>query len=131
MQRFVVAPNEQAREAPYILHNIEATRQGFALDRIEERELTGDAELTRADIERNRETLDNVRLWDHQPLLETFGQIQEIRTYYDFISVDNDRYDVNGRTAAGDAVGARAESRRRCPTARGSTSGSSSRTATG
>ena len=98
LQRFVVAPNEQARETPYIAHNIEATRQGFALDRIEERELTGDAELTRADIERNRETLDNVRLWDHQPLLETFGQIQEIRTYYDFISVDNDRYDINGRT---------------------------------
>jgi uncharacterized membrane protein (UPF0182 family) len=98
IQRFVVAPNEQAREAQYILHNIEATRQGFALDRIEEREISGDAQLSRADIERNRETLDNVRLWDHQPLLETFGQIQEIRTYYDFMSVDNDRYDINGRT---------------------------------
>jgi uncharacterized membrane protein (UPF0182 family) len=98
IQRFVVEANEQARETPYIIHNIEATRQGFALDRIEERELTGDAELTRADIERNRETIDNVRLWDHQPLLETFGQIQEIRTYYDFVSVDNDRYDVNDQT---------------------------------
>jgi uncharacterized protein len=98
VQRFFVAPNEQARETQYIEHNIAATRQGFALDRIEEREITGDAELTRADVERNRETLDNVRLWDHQPLLETFGQIQEIRTYYDFMSVDNDRYDINGRT---------------------------------
>ena len=96
IQRFVVAPNEQARETPYILHNIEATRQGFALDRIEERELTGDAQLTRADIDRNRQTLDNVRLWDHQPLLETFGQIQEIRTYYDMIQVDNDRYEIGG-----------------------------------
>jgi uncharacterized membrane protein (UPF0182 family) len=98
LQRFFVAPNEQVREAPYIAHNIAATRQGFALDRIEERELTGDAVLTRADIERNRETLENVRLWDHQPLLETFGQIQEIRTYYDFISVDNDRYPISGQT---------------------------------
>jgi uncharacterized protein len=98
VQRFIVGPNEQAREAPYIAHNIAGTREGFALDRIEEREITGDAALTRADIERNRETLDNVRLWDHQPLLETFGQIQEIRTYYDFIAVDNDRYNVNGRT---------------------------------
>ena len=97
LQRFVVAPNEQVREAPYIGYNIAATRQGFALDRIEEREVTGDAILTRADIERNRETLENVRLWDHQPLLETFGQIQEIRTYYDFMSVDNDRYTIDGR----------------------------------
>ena len=38
-----------------------------------------------------------MRLWDHQPLLETFGQIQEIRTYYDFVSVDNDRYMINGK----------------------------------
>jgi uncharacterized membrane protein (UPF0182 family) len=97
LQRFVVAPNEQVRETPYISYNIAATRQGFALDRIEERELTGDAVLTRADVERNRETLENVRLWDHQPLLETFGQIQEIRTYYDFMSVDNDRYPIGGR----------------------------------
>ena len=26
----------------------------------------------------------------------TFSQIQEIRTYYDFESVDNDRYRLNG-----------------------------------
>ena len=97
MQRFVVTPNEQVREAPYIQYNIEATRRAFALDRIVQRPLTGDAELTRADIDRNRATLDNVRLWDHQPLLETFGQIQEIRTYYDFTAVDNDRYEIDGQ----------------------------------
>ena len=97
IQRFVVSPNEQVREAPYIQYNIEATRRAFALDRIVQRPLTGDAELTRADIDRNRATLDNVRLWDHQPLLETFGQIQEIRTYYDFTAVDNDRYEIDGQ----------------------------------
>jgi uncharacterized protein len=97
LQRFVVSPNEQAREAPYIEYNIAATRRAFALDAVEERELSGDAELTREDIARNRPTLDNVRLWDHQQLLETFGQIQEIRTYYDFVSVDNDRYDIGGQ----------------------------------
>ncbi|HEY6361951.1 MAG TPA: UPF0182 family protein [Vicinamibacterales bacterium] len=97
LQRFVVTPNEQAREAPYIQHNIEATRRAFALDRVEEREISGDALLTREDIANNAPTLENVRLWDHQPLLETFGQIQEIRTYYDFASVDNDRYPIDGR----------------------------------
>ena len=78
-------------------YNIAATREAFALDRVEERELAGDAALTKQDIDANRGTLDNVRLWDHQPLLETFGQIQEIRTYYDFVSVDNDRYLINGQ----------------------------------
>ncbi len=97
VQRLVVAPNEQANEAPYIAHNIAATRRAFGLERVEERSLSGDAALTRADIDRNSATLENVRLWDHQPLLDTFGQIQEIRTYYDFVSVDNDRYMIDGK----------------------------------
>jgi uncharacterized membrane protein (UPF0182 family) len=96
MQRFVIAPNEQARETPFIEHNIAATRKAFALDNVDERAVSGDALLTRADIEANDATLGNVRLWDHEPLLQTFAQIQEIRTYYDFVSVHNDRYMVDG-----------------------------------
>ncbi len=97
MHRFVIAPNEQARETPFIEHNIKATRKAFALDTVEERELSGDTLLTRADIDANDATLGNVRLWDHEPLLQTFAQIQEIRTYYDFVSVHNDRYMINGQ----------------------------------
>ena len=97
LQRFAVTPNEQVRETPFIEYNIAATREAFALDQVEERELPGEGTLTRADLEANRGTLDNVRLWDHQPLLDTFGQIQEIRAYYDFVSVDNDRYMINGK----------------------------------
>lgn len=96
VQRFVVAPNEQVKETPFILHNIEATRAAFGLGAVKERELTGDAPLTREDIDRNAATLGNVPLWDHQPLLDTFGQLQEIRTYYDFVAVDNDRYRIGG-----------------------------------
>ncbi len=97
IQRLVIAPNEQVRETPYIIHNIEATRRAFGLDDIETRQLSGDDTLNRNDIENNLETIENVRLWDHQPLLDTFGQIQEIRTYYDFVSVDNDRYVIDGK----------------------------------
>jgi uncharacterized membrane protein (UPF0182 family) len=97
LQRFAVTPNEQVYETPFMEYNIAATREAYALDRVEERELQGEAALSKQDIENNRATLDNVRLWDHQPLLETFGQIQEIRTYYDFVSVDNDRYQINGQ----------------------------------
>jgi uncharacterized membrane protein (UPF0182 family) len=96
-QRLVVTPNEQVKETPYIAHNIAATRKAYALHNVEERELSGDALLTKADIEANAATVANVRLWDKQPLLDTFGQIQEIRTYYDFTSVDVDRYVVNGQ----------------------------------
>ena len=97
IQRFVVAPNEQVRETPYIVNNIRATRDAFGLEGVEERSLSGDARLSRADLERNAATIENVPLWNDQPLLDTFGQIQEIRTYYDFVSVDNDRYIINGK----------------------------------
>lgn len=97
VQRFVVTPNEQTKEEPFIRYNIEATRKAYALDRVEERELSGEGSLTAADITANAGTIENIRLWDHQPLLQTFSQIQEIRTYYDFVNVDNDRYTIDGK----------------------------------
>ena len=97
LQRLYVSPNEQVREMPFIAHSIEATRSAFALDQVEERGISGDATLTPADIARNAATLENVPLWNDAPLLDTFGQIQEIRTYYDFHSVDNDRYLIDGK----------------------------------
>lgn len=97
IQRFVVAPNEQVQETPFIVHNIAATRAAFGLDQVAERPLSGEARLTRADLERNRSTVENVPLWNERPLLDTFSQIQEIRTYYDFVAVDNDRYMIDGK----------------------------------
>lgn len=96
LQKFVVAPNELVKETPYIKHNIAATRKGFALDTVEERDISGSTDLDRDDIKNNSATIKNIRLWDHRPLLDTFSQIQEIRTYYDFASVGNDRYMING-----------------------------------
>ncbi|MDZ4260224.1 MAG: UPF0182 family protein [Candidatus Sungbacteria bacterium] len=96
VQKLVVAPNELVKETPFIKYNIAATRQGFALDKIEEREISGDKPLTASDIGNNNLTVKNVRLWDRKPLLSTFSQIQEIRTYYEFAEVDNDRYIIDG-----------------------------------
>ncbi len=92
VQRIRVAPNALVAESPFIGHHIRFTRQAFALDRIEEREFPARESLEPADLARNAPTLRNVRLWDHGPLLATFGQLQEIRTYYRFVDVDNDRY---------------------------------------
>ncbi|MEO8193121.1 MAG: UPF0182 family protein [Gemmatimonadales bacterium] len=97
MQRFVVAPTELTRERPQLRSHILATRAAWGLDKVESRTLTGDASLTLADVRANSSTVENVRLWDRDPLLQTFGQLQEIRTYYDFVSVDDDRYIINGR----------------------------------
>jgi uncharacterized membrane protein (UPF0182 family) len=47
------------------------------------------------DIDANPLTVNNIRIWDDRPLLTTYAQIQEIRTYYDFKDVDVDRYMIN------------------------------------
>jgi len=96
LHKFVVAPNELVKETPYIQRNIAATRKAFGLDAVEERNISGQSGLVREDVERNAATIANIRLWDHRPLLDTFSQVQEIRTYYDFTTVSNDRYLING-----------------------------------
>jgi len=96
LHKFVVAPNELVKETPSILRNIAATRKGFGLDAVEERNISGQTNLNREDVEKNAATISNIRLWDHRPLLDTFSQVQEIRTYYDFTTVSNDRYLING-----------------------------------
>jgi uncharacterized membrane protein (UPF0182 family) len=96
LQQFKVAPNELALETPYISHNIRFTRMGFDLDKIEMSPFDVDYNLTARDVEKNDATIKNVRLWDHVPLLRTYSQLQQIRTYYKFYDVDNDRYTVNG-----------------------------------
>ncbi|MGH7411363.1 MAG: UPF0182 family protein [Candidatus Methylomirabilis sp.] len=96
IQRFRVVPNEIVAETPYITHNIHFTRQAYGLDRIDESEFPAEEKLTREDLRRNDTTIKNIRLWDHRPLLTTYAQLQEIRTYYKFVDVDNDRYQIDG-----------------------------------
>lgn len=96
VQKFVVKPNELELETPYLRNNIEFTRMAYGLDRIEERDYPAVADLSLRQILDNRETLDNVRLWDYRPILQTFRQTQEIRLYYRFYEVDVDRYRLGG-----------------------------------
>jgi len=96
LQTYRVKPNELDFERPYIQHNIRMTRQAYALDRIVEKDFAAEDNLNLAALERNNLTIKNIRLWDHRPLLTTYGKLQEIRTYYKFRDVDVGRYIVNG-----------------------------------
>ncbi|HEX9692375.1 MAG TPA: UPF0182 family protein [Gemmatimonadales bacterium] len=96
VQSLVVKPNELVKETPQLEHHIRATRTAWGLEDVAVRDLSGEAPLSLADIQANGGTLRNVRLWDREPLLQTFRQLQEIRTYYDFRAVDDDRYWIDG-----------------------------------
>ncbi len=97
LQKFKVAPNELVLEIPFIEHSIKFSRLGYNLDKIEVIPFDVDYNLTAKDIENNDATIKNIRLWDHSPILKTYSQLQQIRTYYKFEDIDNDRYLINGK----------------------------------
>jgi len=96
VQRFQVQPNELALETPYIEYNIQFTREAFALNRVEEQPFPAEETPTYQEVAQNEVTIDNIRLWDHRPLKDTYNQIQSIRLYYEFHDVDVDRYIIDG-----------------------------------
>ena len=96
VQQFRVAPNELTVETPYIRNGINATLHAFGLDRVREQTFTSEP-VTAAVIDRNRATVDNVRLWDYRPLLDAYRQLQTLRPYYVFGDVDIDRYQIGGQ----------------------------------
>jgi uncharacterized protein len=95
-QRFFVKPSELQLEAPYIQRNIAFTREAYNLRQVTVKPFPAEQGLTFQSLQDNRGTIDNIRLWDWQPLMDTYAQLQEIRTYYRFLDVDIDRYQING-----------------------------------
>lgn len=95
-QKIYVIPNERSLEQPYITHNIASTVEAYNLKNINEIQLSQEKELTGKDIEKYLPTFKNVRLWDRDKLLAAYSQLQEIRTYYSFLHVDDDRYMIGG-----------------------------------
>src|SRR5512135_1626965 len=96
IQNFKVSPNEIVLERPYIANHIKFTRFGFGLENMDLQPYDANRPLTFTDIRKNLSTIQNIRLWDEEPLLKTYSQLQQIRTYYHFNDIDNDRYTVNG-----------------------------------
>ena len=85
-------------ERPYIERTIAATNRAYGLDRIESRPFPAEENLTAAVLRKNDTTIKNIRLWEHRPALDSYGQLQEIRPYYKFVDVDNDRYQLDGES---------------------------------
>lgn len=96
VQSLVVIPNELNKEQPYIKHEIELTRFGYGLDHITDIDYPGNTPITMSALKADQPTLNNIRLNDARPMLQTYNQKQGIRLYYKFKDIDIDRYTVNG-----------------------------------
>ncbi len=96
IQKFKVDPNEMVCERPFLEHNINFTLKAFDLDNIRKEKYPVSQTLDWEALESASSTLQNVRLWDYRPLLQTYNQLQGFRRYYEFVDVDTDRYFIDG-----------------------------------
>jgi uncharacterized membrane protein (UPF0182 family) len=96
IQRFTVDPNQYAQEQPYVVNNIAMTRLAYGLTGWHVQNYGGETPLTAAAVAQDASTFQNARLWDYRPLQTTLEQIQTVRQYYQFVSVDTDRYTISG-----------------------------------
>jgi len=97
VQRLKVEPSELALEKPYLASNIEFTRQAYGLTRLKSESHPARGEVDHDAVAENQGTIQNIRLWDEGPLLQSYNQIQFFRLYYDFFAVHTDRYRVGGK----------------------------------
>lgn len=123
-----VRPNEPVNQMPYIQHHLDATRKAYGIEDIELVDFVpkGDKDpLPTAEQLLDSPVLKNAPLWppytsyleplldpqhslrvlqtmgDHMvygPTLEIFRQQQKLRTYYNFMSVDPLRFEIDGET---------------------------------
>ena len=97
VQNFIVSPDEISKERTYLEYNIEYTKEAYGLNNIDIRDFPADNGLTREDLERNKETVRNIRINDYRPTNQFYNQRQGIRPYYQFNDVDIDRYEIDGQ----------------------------------
>ena len=97
IEKIVVKPNQLAKETEYIGYNIDFTRRAYNLNKITAVSFDVSDELSLEEAKKERATIQNIRIWDERPLLQTYRQIQAIRLYYDFNNVDVDRYHIQGQ----------------------------------
>ncbi|MBN2168842.1 MAG: UPF0182 family protein [Actinobacteria bacterium] len=96
VQNFRVKPNEFSKEKPYLERYISFTRDAYKINGVNVEPFAAQTNLDLAAVEKNQATLNNIRLWDPRPLLDTYEQLQSIRQYYMFHDIDVDRYTVDG-----------------------------------
>jgi hypothetical protein len=95
IEQYIVKPNELEKQRPYIERAINYTRQGFRVDAIKSRPFEYVPDLTAQEIANNRAAVQNLRLWDYEPLRRAYNQLQVFQQYYMFQDVDIDRYVID------------------------------------
>jgi len=97
VQAFVVKPNEINLENPYLKYNMEKTREAYNIDRIKTEEFPQMRDLSPDIINRNTDTINNIRIVDYKATLDSDTQLQSNTNFYSFHDGDIINYTINGK----------------------------------
>ncbi len=97
IQTVFVKPNEFEYEKNYLKNNMIETRAAYGLDKIKQYDFKTIEDLTPEIIKNNRNTIDNIRVVDYVPTLNSNKQLQSNTNFYTFSTGDILNYTVNGK----------------------------------
>lgn len=95
-QTFFVKPNQFDYEKKYVQYNMEKTREAYGIDKVKTVNFQP-KELTPEVVNRNKDTIDNIRVIDYKSTLENNVQLQNVTNFYTFNQGDIINYQVNGK----------------------------------
>lgn len=96
VQKYIVKPNEFSKELTYIERSIRATLDAYNLQGVEIKEYRPEESGILEKVDELKNILRNVPVWDRELLHDVYKQLQGLRPYYEFVSVDVDRYTIGG-----------------------------------
>lgn len=96
LQEFIVKPNPVTVEKPFMQHNIDATQDAYDFRRITVKDTAISVNATK-DIESwvSQQHFENIPVWDREHVIDVYRQLQGIRPYYNFPTIDEDRYSLH------------------------------------
>ncbi len=93
IQKYIVNPNPVKANKPFMQLNIDSTLAAYDLKNIKTVDMTIKLDAAK-DIETwsTQKHFENIPVWDREFIIDSYKQLQEIRPYYNILSVDEDRY---------------------------------------
>ncbi|MGW5124448.1 UPF0182 family membrane protein [Streptomyces sp. NPDC004069] len=109
VQKFQVEPNEQAKEAPYVQKNLQATREAYGIDDSKVTDYAGTSSTQdKKQLRDGAADAASYRLMDPNIVSPTFEQLQQVRNYYGFPSnLAVDRYKTKDGKVQDTVIGLR------------------------
>lgn len=99
VDRLQVQPSAGQLEAPYIRHNIDATRDAYGVADVQVQPYNAQTTAEPGALREDAETTANIRILDPTKVSPTFAQLERVRQYYLFNqNLDVDRYTIDGAT---------------------------------